>query len=115
MTTERASRWTLDTLTFNGHGGATIRDEGGRIATVYYNIIESRVDDPAGDPRNARTLAAARLMTAAPSLLAALRPLAALAREYDERVYPDDRDTQGVSVPLGVLRQARAAIEEATK
>jgi hypothetical protein len=40
----------------------------------------------------------------------ALAPLARLAREYDDRVYPDSPDSQMISVPLGLLRAAREAL-----
>lgn len=40
----------------------------------------------------------------------ALAPLARIAREYDDRVYPDSPDSQTISVPLGLLRVAREAL-----
>ena len=48
------------------------------------------------------------------ALLAALEPLAAIARIYDAQVYPPDSDSQLVSVCLGDLRKALAAITQAT-
>jgi hypothetical protein len=40
----------------------------------------------------------------------ALAPLARLAHEYDDRVFPDSPGSQTISVPLGLLRAAREAL-----
>ena len=41
----------------------------------------------------------------------ALRPFAELANEYDERVYPPDKDSQRISVTLGECRRAAEALK----
>jgi hypothetical protein len=43
----------------------------------------------------------------------ALKPLSAWAEQYDERVYPPDSDAVKIRVPLGELRGARSALNEA--
>ena len=53
-------------------------------------------------------------ITESRKLKAALEPLAAIAQIYDERVYPPDSDSQLVSVCLGDLRKALAALTQAT-
>lgn len=46
-------------------------------------------------------------------LLMALAPFAAIAKEYDERVWPADKDRQRVSVTLGECRRALEALSDA--
>lgn len=58
----------------------------------------------------------ARLIAAAPELLEALRPFAALLAEHHERM-PDDQPIFGINsatFTVGDMRRARAAINKAT-
>lgn len=75
------------------------RAEGHRAAYMVAREARDRAESALAEER-------ARVQ----ELEAALRPFAKTAREYDERVYPDDRDSQQVGVALGDLRAARRVL-----
>ncbi len=96
----------------NGHCGVSIdetSEDGARVATVYLGIVTSAArwgEEHFAFPENAEAMANARLIAAAPDMLAALQTFVDLFGREDAY--------QGDPAGLACVRSARAAIAKAT-
>ena len=79
MSKHTQTPWVI--IRINGHGGMEVESDMKSIATVYLNYqrLGATFEECTDDPRNAESVANARLIAESPALLAALERLARVA------------------------------------